>query len=131
MSTKAEGHDEVRPIDLGPLDPTTTSRFDAAVDDILDAARFELRRRAAASRIVTDSFAAVPRLWGRVAWPAAAAIALTSLALLTAGDPSLRLTPDEATAIAVGVPEALAPWIDEAEAPGLGSILVGWEGEPE
>lgn len=129
MDTRADGRDETRPIDLAPLDPTSSSGFDAAVDGILDAARFELGRRASSSRVTADPFGAVPRLWGRVAWPAAAAIALTSLALLRTAERIPGATPNEATALAVGVPEALAPWIDESEAPGLGSILIGWEGD--
>ena len=129
MDTGPEGTDEMRPIDLSPLDPTDSSGFDAAVEGVLEAAGFELRRREAASRVFAGPVGAAPRLWGRVAWPAAAAVALTSLALLRTAEGLPAATPDEATALAVGVPEALAPWIDEPEAPGLASILIGWEGD--
>jgi len=128
---RADRDEEARPVDLAPLDPTAGSGFDATVRSVIEASRFELARRTAASRIVADPFGAVPRLWGRVAWPAAAAVALLSLALLRTGGTVIGATPEEAMAIAVGVPEALAPWVDEPVAPGLGAILVGWEGEPE
>jgi len=129
---KADRQGEVDAIDLSPLDPTGRPDFDAKVGRVVAMARPELARRRAAARAVVDPFGSMPRLWGRVVWPAAAAVALMSLVFLRTGEASaMGATADEEMAIAVGVPEVLAPWIDETEAPGLGAILVGWEAESE
>lgn len=120
---------EVAPVDLSAIDPTTRAdRFDAVVADVLDGSRFELARR----RKAAIGVGATLLQWGRVAWPAAAAVALASLAVLRTEAPALGATPDAMTieeemALAVGVPEALAPWVSETDAPGLGEILIGWE----
>ena len=122
--------DDVAEVDLSPLDPTTRDAgFDEAVTRIVEGARPELVRRRA-----PGLFGAVPSAWGRVAWPAAAAVALASLAVLRAGDPVLGATLDDVTieeemARAVGVPEALAVWVGVDGAPVLSEILIGWEPE--
>ena len=125
----ADRHDDVAPIDLSSLDPTTgldrttgSEHFDSAVASIMEDARFELARRAATARRMT-------RLWGRIVWPAAAAIALVSLGMLRTGETAIAATVDEEMALAVGVPEALAPWVEGTDAPALAEILVGWNEE--
>jgi len=116
-------HVDVTPIDLSSLDPTGgEGHFDSAVASIMDDARFELARRSVATR-------RMPRLWGRVVWPAAAAIALVSLGMLRTGGTALAATVDEEMALAVGVPEALAPWVEGTDSPALSEILVGWSEE--
>ncbi|MDX1395694.1 MAG: hypothetical protein R3195_15030 [Gemmatimonadota bacterium] len=128
MSDRREdiGHEpDVPAVDLSALDPTADARaFDGRVRDILDDARFELARRRRASRT------GVAARWGRVAWPAAAAVALASLAVLRTSQPALasdQVTIEEEMALAVGVPEALAVWVSETDAPQISEILVGWE----
>jgi hypothetical protein len=122
---------EVAPVELTALDPTARAdHFDSAVSHVLDGARFELARR----RKAAIGMGATLLQWGRVAWPAAAAVALASLAVLRTEAPVMGATPDAITieeemALAVGVPEALAPWVSESGAPGLGEILIGWEEE--
>jgi hypothetical protein len=67
-----------------------------------------------------------------VAWPAAAAVALASLAVLRTSEPAfaaIEITVEEEMALAVGVPEALAIWVAEPDSPGLNEILIGWEQE--
>ncbi|MDH3733288.1 MAG: hypothetical protein OEU54_07120 [Gemmatimonadota bacterium] len=123
--------EDVEPIDLSGLDPTADrARFDLAVARVVEAARFELAKRGRRRQ----GFSAIPKLWGRVAWPAAAAVALTSVAVLRANAPAIGATIDpisveEEMALAVGVPEALAGWVEATESPVLGEILVGWEEE--
>ena len=119
---------EVEPVDLSALDPLADSRrFDTAVAAIVGRARPELTRRLGRAVGVGPTL----RRWGRVAWPAAAAVALASLAVLRTEAPALAATVEptiaEEMALAVGVPEALAPWVDEVDSPALGEILVGWE----
>lgn len=122
---------EVAAVELTALDPTARAdRFDAVVASVLDEAGFELARR----RRAAIGVGATLLQWGRVAWPAAAAVALASLAVLRTDAPVMGATPDAITieeemALAVGVPEALAPWVSETDAPGLGEILIGWEEE--
>ncbi|MFV1986841.1 MAG: hypothetical protein ACC682_06150 [Gemmatimonadota bacterium] len=122
--------DAAAEIDLSPLDPTARGAgFDRAVASIVEGAGFELARRRG-----PGLFDAVPSAWGRVAWPAAAAVALASLAVLRAGEPAFAaaaadVTIEEEMARAVGVPEALAVWVGEDGAPVLSEILIGWEPE--
>ncbi len=123
----ADQDDQVPGLDLSPLDPTRDRHgFDHAVSRIVAEARVELARRRG-----TDARApwvgATPALWGRVAWPVAAAVALASVAVLRIGEPAMGATPDEELARAVGVPEALAPWVGSETAPPISEILVGWE----
>jgi hypothetical protein len=130
---EAEGVEEpeVAAVELTALDPTAhADRFDAVVANVLDEAGFELARR----RRAAIGVGATLLRWGRVAWPAAAAVALASLAVLRTDAPVMGATPtaitiEEEMALAVGVPEALAPWVSETGAPGLGEILIGWEEE--
>ena len=123
--------DDVPAIDLSPLDPTIRGTgFDEAVTAIVEDARFELARRRPRSGL----FNTMPSAWGRVAWPAAAAVALASLAVLRTSEPAMgaaleNVTIEEEMALAVGVPEALAVWVGEEGAPVLSEILIGWEQE--
>ena len=55
--------------------------------------------------------------------------------MLRSDSPAIGATLDEvtvveATALAVGVPEALAAWVDDTGEPAIDEILVGWE-EPD
>ena len=118
----------VEAVDLSALDPVADGeQFDAIVAEIVDRARAELSRRGRRTAGVGSTL----RHWGRVAWPAAAAVALASLAVLRTEAPAMAATVEvtiaEEMALAVGVPEALAPWVDEVDAPALGEILVGWD----
>jgi len=120
------GHGDLARVDLSALDPTRAeAHLDSAVAEIMEEARFELARRAASTR----GMPGLPRLWGRVVWPAAAAIALVSIGMLRTGETAIAATPDEEMALAVGVPEALAPWVGQTDSPGLSEILVGWNEE--
>ncbi len=111
--------DEVSPIDLTALDPTADAvRFERVVASLCERASPVLARRAASrasgvpgGRTMTWSL----RDWQRIAWPAAAAIALASLAVLRVGSPAIGATldPDQELAAAVGVPAALAEWLGE------------------
>lgn len=137
MDTEGPGREEaevkdVAPVDLTAIDPTADSdRFDMVVETVMDGARFELARR----RRVALGVGSILRQWGRVAWPAAAAVALASLAVLRTDAPVMGatlepLTIEEEMALAVGIPEALASWVEQENAPPLGEILIGWEEEP-
>jgi hypothetical protein len=131
QSTELDGS-EPGPIDLGAIDPTRDSvRFDRAIAHLRERARPELERRSRAAAWATGSTSGwlrtLPESWGRVAWPAAAAIALASFAILQTRDAAMGATVEEALAHAVGVPEVLAPWMNVQEAPALSQILVGWE----
>jgi hypothetical protein len=123
--------EDVPAVDLSPIDPTASGAgFDEAVAGIVEGARFELSRR----RVRPGLFNTMPSAWGRVAWPAAAAVALASLAVLRTSEPAMGaaiqdVTIEEEMALAVGVPEALAVWVGEDDAPVLSEILIGWEQE--
>jgi len=125
------GHvEEVPAVDLAPVDPTgEANAFDQRVRNVMEDARFELARR----RQQIGLFGTMPARWNRVAWPAAAAVALASLAVLRTSAPALaavdEVTVEEEMALAFGVPEALAVWVAEPESPQLTEILVGWEQE--
>jgi len=124
------GHIEDAPaVDLAPLDPTGDGEaFGLKVDGVLAEAGFELARR----RKRAGLFGSLPSQWGRVAWPAAAAVTLASLAVLRTSEPAFamdEITVEEEMALAVGVPEALAVWVAEPDSPELNEILIGWEQE--
>ena len=122
------GHIEDAPaVDLTELDPTVDGdAFARKVDGVLTEAGFELARR----RKRAGLFGSLPSQWGRVAWPAAAAVALASLAVLRTSEPAFAMddvTVEEEMALSVGVPEALAVWVSEPDSPELNEILIGWE----
>ena len=117
--------------DLAALDPTADpDRFDVIVGRIMEAARPELaRRRETADPLVSVS------IWWRPAVRAAAAVVLVSAGLLVGFDhraegtaePRGERTIRAELAAALGVPDALSGWMDRAEVPDPGELVLRLE----
>lgn len=112
------------PVDLFALDPTADeAAFANRVERILAAAGGELDRRRRASGWMGEVAS-----WRRWALPAAAAIALASLATLSAVDREARAA-DTVAAAAGGatVPAELGQWVWSDETPSTGQLLILFE----
>lgn len=110
-----------QPIDLSSLDPTRdTARFERAVASINERARDGL----AARRGQADAIAMLAR-WKRPMLAAAALVALISGTILF----SVRVPPPDfaaqtdGIAEAMGIPEALARWIDADRLPTTADLI--------
>lgn len=139
----AHGADSERPdaedrLDLTALDPTADAeRFGHVVRRIGARAASELARRASAdvsarARSFDQPAIAVVdvmRGWQRVLWPAAAAIALVSLATLGLVEyPTTEgVSAESQLAQALGVPASLAEWVAEGELPEPGLLVFSEE----
>jgi hypothetical protein len=112
--------------DLTPLDPTRDSeRFESAVRAIIDAASEQLAARRAGVGVFTQ----VAGWWKPLLAAAAITgiVALAALASLPAGGPADGS--EGGIAEAIGIPEQVASWVLEEEAPDVADLLVTLEGE--
>ncbi len=110
-----------RPIDLSSLDPTRDrARFERVVASINERASDEL----AARRSQTNAIAMLAR-WKRPMLAAAAVVALISGTILfSVRVPPVDLAPQtDGIAEAMGIPEALAQWIDDDRLPTTADLI--------
>lgn len=125
-------------IDLSPLDPTVDpERFEPLVRSIAARAAGELTRRSNRSAPAPNrpldgpamEVIKVIRGWQRVLLPAAAVIALASLATLRLVEHPSSATgsADSQLAQALGVPAYMASWVAGEEIPGPAELVFSQE----
>lgn len=115
-------------LDLRPLDPTRDSaRYERAIGRIMDRAALPLSAR----RARTTAMGQITTWW-RPMLALAAALSLAAVGVLTQVQPAAAVTEasDASVAEALGIPTALATWLDAAETPTAAQVFSALEETP-